>query len=109
MLPPAPVDPVTGISEWYKAAWSLPYFEQIDEGKEAGADKARWEIGQDSGADWAQQAGMSEDELLERRDQFIRKMQARAKNLNLTLREYMPGLFPAGEKPQAPVTIGGDE
>jgi capsid protein len=102
LLPPAPANPDTGVSEWYKAAWSLPYFEQIDEGKEAAADKKRWDIGQESGQDWAQERQMSVDQMLERRDEFITDCATRAAKHGLTLREYMPGLFVMPAKEEAP-------
>jgi hypothetical protein len=93
LLPPAPINELTGVSDWYKAAWSLPHFEQIDEGKDADADAKLWGLGQESGQDWAQERQMSVEQMLERRDVFIRDCAERAKGHGLTLREYMPGLF----------------
>lgn len=92
-LPPAPVDQITGISEWYKSSWSLPKFEQIDEQKDAAGDQKRWELGQDSGQDWAQEQGLSMETMLGKRDAFIDECQKRADARGMTLSEYMPGLF----------------
>jgi hypothetical protein len=99
-LPQAPINPDTGLSEWHKAVWSLPYFPQIDEGKEVKADKERWGVGQDSLEDWAREQGRSRAALLDAHDDDIREMQTRAAGLGVTLGEYMNGLFSATQAPQ---------
>jgi capsid protein len=92
-LPPAPVNPITGISEWYKCNWTKPHLEQIDEEKDANGDEARWKLGQDTLADWAEQQATTVDEMLNARDMEIKDMQKRASALKIPLQQYMPALF----------------
>lgn len=92
-LEPAPVDPVTGLSEWHKCAWTLPHFPHVDEGKEVIADISQWGCGQESMEEWARQKGMSRDQLLEAHDEDIRACQQRAEALGVPLSVYMGKLF----------------
>ena len=104
-IPPAPADD-RGISQWYKCAWTLPHFPHIDEGKEVLADINQWGCGQESLSDWAQQRGMSRDQLLEAHDADVAAMQERAEKLGLSLDMYMGKLFTASaakDKEPAPV------
>jgi len=111
-LPPAPVD-TRGVSEWYRTAWTLPHFPHIDEGKEVLADIKQWGCGQESLNDWAQQRGVTRDQLLEAHDQDIKAMQERADRLGIPLEMYMGQLFTASAgsandgQPQ-PVTVEED-
>jgi len=98
-LPPAPVDPDTGLSQWHKCSWSLPHFPHIDEGKEVVADIKQWGCGQESMADWAQQKGQTRDQMLDAHDMDISEMQRRADALELPLEQYMGELFTASAAP----------
>jgi len=94
-IPPAPVSPISGVSQWHKVAWTLPHFPHIDEGKEVIADISQWGCGQESMADWAQQKGLTRDQLLDAHDADIRAMQSRADALGISLDMYMGKLFTA--------------
>jgi hypothetical protein len=99
-LPPAPTNEFTGLSEWHMCKWTLPHFPHIDEGKEVVADVKQWGAMQESIADWAQQKGLTRDQMLDAHDEDIRQMQERAKNLNITMPEYSKELFTASAAPQ---------
>ena len=94
-LPSAPVDPITGLSQWHKCAWSLPHFPHIDEGKEVTADIKQWGCGQESIGDWAQQKGQTRKQMLDAHDTDIREMQSRADALGIPLEQYAGQLFTA--------------
>jgi hypothetical protein len=95
VLPPAPVDPVNGLSQWHKCAWTLPHFQHIDEAKEVMADIKQWGCGQESMEDWARQKGMTRKQLLDDHDSDIEECKARADKLGITLDMYMGQLFTA--------------
>jgi hypothetical protein len=98
---PAPVDEVTGVSQWHKAAWTLPHFPHIDEGKEVVADIKQWGCGQESISDWAQQKGQTRNQMLDAHDMDIKEMQERADRLEIPLEQYMGQLFTASAAPDA--------
>lgn len=95
MLPPAPVDGQTGVSEWWKCAWTLPHFPHIDEGKEVLADIRQWGCGQESMADWAAQRGVTRGQLLDAHDLDIEECKRRADGLDIPLDMYLGELFSA--------------
>ncbi|MCP4528945.1 MAG: phage portal protein [Aestuariibacter sp.] len=99
ILPPAPVNESNGLSQWNKCSWSLPHFPHIDEGKEVVADIKQWGCGQESIGDWAQQKGMTRDQMLDAHDKDIAEMQKRAAVLNIPFEQYMPQLFTASAAP----------
>jgi capsid protein len=88
----APVGP-NGLSEWHKCSWTLPYFPQIDEGKEIAADVRQWGAAALSLSDMAQEQGRTRGQLLDAHDVDIADMQARAKVLGITLAEYANEFF----------------
>ena len=96
IIRPAPVDPVSGRSEWHKATWSIPTFRQIDEGKEAQADKTKWGLMQDSLQDWAQAQEQTTEDFLSRRTKEIKQIKAAAEEAGVTLSEFAPDLFGVG-------------
>lgn len=99
-LPPAPVDAKTGLSQWHRCTWSLPHFPHIDEGKEVKADIDQWGCAQESISDWAQQKGMTRDQMLDAHDKDIEAMQARAEVLGIPLEQYASKLFTASAAPE---------
>lgn len=99
-LPPAPISESTGLSEWHKASWTLPHFKHIDEGKEVSADIKQWGTGQESVADWAQNRGMTRDQLLDAHDMDIAAFKERAKTLAIPLEQYMGQLFSKPAQPE---------
>jgi hypothetical protein len=99
-LPPAPTDS-EGRSLWYKVKWSIPHFEQIDEGKETTADIKQWGAGQESMDQWAAERNTTKDALLDAHDKDIEDMQRRAKKLGITLDVYMSELFKQQSKREA--------
>jgi len=107
-LPPAPVNPDTGLSQWHKVSWTLPHFPHIDEGKEVTADVKQWGCGQESVADWAQNRGMTRGQLLDSHDADIAEFQKRADKLGITLPEYMNQLFTASAAPKDEITNAND-
>lgn len=96
-LPPAPVNEMTGLSEWHKVNWTLPHFSNIDEGKEVTADIKQWGCGQESLADWAQQRQQTRGQMLDAHDEDLAEMIERANTLGVSLEQYMKELFPKAQ------------
>lgn len=74
-LPPAPLDE-RGLSQWYKAEWSLPHHNWIDPQAEATANVTRWNMGLDSlKSIAANEGGDRDDKLSGKKDDIIKAIQ----------------------------------
>jgi len=60
-IKPAPVDPDTGLSQWHRKEWSLPYFPALDPAKQAKADETRYKNGKGSIESQLRSEGRSRD------------------------------------------------
>ena len=88
----APVG-ANGLSQWHKCSWTLPYFPQIDEGKEIAADVRQWGAAVLGLEDIAQEQGRTRAQLLDAHDGDIAEMKRRAEDLGVTLAEYANEFF----------------
>jgi len=104
VLPPAPVDKATGISEWWKCDWSLPTFEQIDRVKDSNGDKAEWGMGQLSMGDMAQRRNSTLAKSLDAHDEDMREIKRRANALGVSMNMYMGTLFDLGAEPELEIS-----
>ncbi|MBU0706705.1 phage portal protein, partial [Patescibacteria group bacterium] len=101
----APVDK-SGRSEWHKCSWTLPHFDQIDEGKEVKADVQQWRAGGlVSLSDLAAEQGRTRQQLLDAHDEDIAAMQERAAKLNVPLNQYAGELFGPSQPGAVPVEV----
>jgi capsid protein len=86
-LPPAPIDPQTGLSEWNKIEWSLPFFDWVDPKNQSEADQKDWLIGKNSlDAIIAMQGRKRDDVFQEKADDI-----AAAIKLATAINEKNPG------------------
>jgi lambda family phage portal protein len=104
-LPPAPIDPTTGLSEWHKKTWTIPYLDWLDPLKQRGADKRAYDMGLTNLAQLNSSIGQSRDEVLHGKDEDFRFAIELAKKTkdetgqDVTWRDYI------GVQPTA--TVGG--
>ena len=64
-LAPAPVDPDTGFSQWYKVEWSRPRHDWIDPVAQVNAEKSALALGTESHSSIAKKYGRDSEDILE--------------------------------------------
>jgi len=82
VLPFAPVDEVTGMSQWFKVEWTVPFMGWVDPDKQAKADAAEIKGGQKSLKSAISARGKDRDEVFNEKADDIRAAKLKAKEIN---------------------------
>ena len=91
-LPPAPVDP-RGISAFFRADWTRPYFPQLDQDKEEKGRSAAFRNFTASLDDWADEQGTTAEALRQNHKRDMRAMKADAEELGIPFEIYAGNLL----------------
>jgi capsid protein len=106
LLPAAPVDPRTGVSEWYWSKWTKPNYGYLNPGEDAKGKRELWNMGLDS-LETMIDGEEDRDEVFQNKMNDIEKAHTLAKDFNkrnpdapqLTWRDVITSLAP-GQNPQ---------
>lgn len=122
-LPPAPVDPTTGISEWYKVQWQTPEFGWVDPQNEAQGHIMTINAGAGTISEWCRKRGRDAEDVLSEKTRDIEMaieltdaLKAKFPEANISWRDLivtnLPGQFSrrdADEASKKPTEKGGKD
>jgi len=91
-IPAPPIDK-RGVSLFNRAEWTKPYFPQLDQQKEEAGRQASFQNFTSGPDDWADEQGTTSEDLYQNHKTAMKRLQADAKELGMSLNEYAGGLL----------------
>ena len=112
-LPPAPMDPERGVSQWYRVQWQFPEWDWVDPQSQQQSDLMAWQMGSKTLTEITRKRGRdSEDVLTEKASdiaaaaRIASEANASLPGLALTWRDLISAQIP-GQMQPAPAAAAG--